>query len=701
MRIGVNTGEVIAHALDEGHRHRRGGEHRGALPGPRRRRAASSSASAPTATRGTAFAFDRPRRGDGQGRSTARSACDEVDGEGGPSVEAAAALETPFVGRDAEMELLRLLFARTVRERRPNLVTIVGPPGIGKSRLSHEVARALAAEGPGVVVRGRCLPYGDGLTYWPLAEILKADAGILDSDPPATILEKARARLDPRFPGEEGIGVVERAALLDRRRGALGPARRDGSGRGAAGDRPRVAALPRVDGRRSGPLVALIEDIHWADPSLLELIETVVVARAPAPRSCSAWRGPTCSSGGPSGAAGSSNATSISLSPLSAGDGADADRASARTDEAPAEVVGPILHRSEGNPFFAGELLRMMIEDGTLARRDGRWTLVRALAARLPDTVQGVIASRIDLLAPGREARDPGRVVVGRVFWPGALARLGGAGAGGALDGSDRQGSRPRARRDRRSRGERELIFNHILTRDVAYASIPRARRAEAHAVVGAWVEEETAGRDEEFAEILAYHFELAGDRRAHRAVRAARRATVTSACSPRSEAIELVRPRARCAAKTDADTSCARIGLARGGAREQIGRSAEALEAYEDAARDAAARRRSRARGASARGAGARPVAARPVRRGAGAAARGARAREGRRARRRRGAAPLYGGDVPLRRGEFSEALPLHEQALASRRRAATSRARRSRITGCARPTSSCGRSSPGSRTG
>jgi tetratricopeptide (TPR) repeat protein len=289
--------------------------------------------------------------------------------------------------------------------------------------------------------------------------------------------------------------------------------------------------------------------------------------------------------------------------------------------------------------------------------------LVRALASSLPDTVQGVIASRIDLLPPEEKRVVQDASVVGRVFWAGAVARLGGTGAGGALEGLVAKGLV--VERDTSTiAGERELIFNHILTRDVAYSSIPRARRADAHAVVGGWVEEETAGRDEEFSEILAYHFERAGDaeRTARYALLAGNRHLRVFAAQ---QAIEWYDRALAATAETDAGRR-ARIGLARGGALELIGRFLEALEAYREAhvsavdASDLGLEARSLAAHAHVlwlldrydEGQALLPAALERAR-AAGLADVEARL--------------LYtAGTFRFGRGEFSEALPLHEQALA-----------------------------------
>jgi class 3 adenylate cyclase/tetratricopeptide (TPR) repeat protein len=507
MRIGVNTGEVFAHG---------GGIDEGLVTGEAVNIAARFQALAPPGRivvgertwRDARHAFAFVPLGDVEVKGVDRPlGAYEVGQELEARRSRPAGLEAPMVGRRSELDLLRLLFDRAVRERRPSLATIVGPPGIGKSRLSHEIADALGAEGVRVV-RGRCLPYGDGLTYWPLAEILKTAAGVSDSDPAETIEGKARAALEPGLgEGEEAMGVA--AILLS----SIGVVVANDP---LAGVEPAAAA--RVIARAwqryletltaEAPVVVLIEDIHWADPRLLDLIE-IVLGRVTGPALVLCMARPELYQRRPDWGGGLANATAITLSPLSASEGTDLIEHLLGGD-APAEVVGPILHRSEGNPFYAGELLRMMTEDGTLARHEGRWAIVRALPSSLPDTVQGVIASRIDLLSPAEKRAIQDAAVVGRIFWEGALTRLGADVA--ALDGLVDKGFV--WERDASTiAGERELIFHHILTRDVAYGGIPKTRRADAHAAVGGWVEEVTGGRDEEFAEILAYHYGLAGDR--------------------------------------------------------------------------------------------------------------------------------------------------------------------------------------------
>jgi class 3 adenylate cyclase/tetratricopeptide (TPR) repeat protein len=577
MRIGVNTGEVFAHA---------GGTDEGIVTGEAVNIAARfQTLASPGAVvvgertfRDTRRSFVYRSLGDVDVKGIERTlGAWEAQSELAAPRAADAPDDAPFVGRGAELELLRLLLARTVSEGTPNLVTVIGPPGIGKSRLSLEIARSVA-EGATRIVRGRCLPYGDGLTYWPLAEILKTDAAILDSDPPDVILDKARARLDPRFPGEDGLGVT--SVLLSSIGVDVSPDPLAGTERGAA-QRMIARSWQRYFESMAAerPLIALLEDIHWADPSLLELIESVI-SRASGPAFVVCTARPELLEHRSDWGGGLGNSTSISLSPLSAGEGT-ALIEHLLGGVAPPEVVGPILHRSEGNPFFAGELLRMMTEDGTLARRDGRWQLLRELPSALPDTVQGVIASRIDLLTPSEKRLMQDASVIGRIFWQGAVARLSTTDPSAAIDALIEKGL-VRERDASSLEGERELIFHHVLTRDVAYAGIPHGRRAEAHAVVGAWAEEVMSGRLEEFSEILAHHFGLAGDlqRTAGYALLAGNRHLRVFAAE---QAIEWF-DRALAAIQDGDITLGPQISFGRGGALEQLGRYAEAHDDYERA---------------------------------------------------------------------------------------------------------------------
>jgi class 3 adenylate cyclase/tetratricopeptide (TPR) repeat protein len=417
--------------------------------------------------------------------------------------------DAPLIGREDELGLLRLVVGRARKLGRPALVTLVGPPGIGKSRLAREYLSELDVVGEErvTVVRGRCLAY-DGGPYRPLAEILKADAGILDSDTPAAILAKARAMLGRRFAADDPQGTSE--VLMS----AIGL---DAGSDPLAGVDPTVASGAIATAWRRyfeslcavGPVLALIEDIHWADEAVLGLVESLS-ARTGGALVVLCTARPQLWELRSSWGAGVRDATVIELPPLSDAEGRSLVEG-LLAGRPPDDVVQQITARAAGNPFFTGELLRMMVEDGTLERVGTAWARTRSLPSSLPDTVQRVIASRIDLLEPDEKRVIQDAAVVGRVFWISAVARVGDAPVDVHVEGLIEKGF-VRERDASTIAGERELIFHHTLTRDVAYESIPLSRRRTAHGRVIGWLEGATTGRDEEFAEILANHATRAED---------------------------------------------------------------------------------------------------------------------------------------------------------------------------------------------
>ena len=506
MRIGVNTGDVLAGP---------GSDRGGSVTGDAISLAARLQE---LATPGSVIVADRTRRL--TRRTYAYRDLGEVTLKGvdrairawealpdvEPDVEPSD-LRSVMIGRNSELALLSAVFDRTTRARAPALVTVVGPPGIGKSRLTHEFAGSLANAR---VVRGRCLAYGDGVALWPMAEILKSDAGILDSDLAEVIASKASGRLDPRFGGPNDTSKTT-PVLLSSIGIGLGVDPLAGQDSDTA-RRAIASAWQRYFESISSnnPVVALIEDIHWADPGLLDLVESLAASVAgPVEFICTAR--PELWEVRPTWGAAIANANTIALAPLSGPDGAELIRHLLAGD-GPRELVERIVQQSDGNPFYVGELLRMMIEDGTLGRHaDGTWRITGATPTTLPDTIQGAIASRLDLLGRSAKRTIQDASVVGRVFWVGVLDQMQTPDKAAAVEELIDRGLI--VERDGSAiEGERELMFNHILTRDVAYASVPRVRRVEAHAMVLHWIERVTAGRDEEFAEILWRHASEAGD---------------------------------------------------------------------------------------------------------------------------------------------------------------------------------------------
>jgi class 3 adenylate cyclase/tetratricopeptide (TPR) repeat protein len=403
----------------------------------------------------------------------------------------------PLIGREEELTLLEMVAARGRRERVPQLVTLFGPAGVGKSRL---VAELLARLPTARVLKGRCLPYGEGITYWPLAEAAKGDAEILDTDP----AEVARGKLESAVHAavEQGaddvfdsiawtIGLAgDDSPLSSMDAQNIGPALSDGWQR-------YVGAL----GRR-GLTIVVIEDVHWASAALLDLVDHLVdrISDACVLLVCTAR--PEFLAEHPNWGAGKQNATALSLTPLTAEESERLVSILLGEARVPHDVRRPLLSSAEGNPFFLEEMLQMLIDEGALERKNGGWAATRRLAElHIPDSVHGVIAARLDLLdSPAREALRR-CAVVGRVFWPSAVGVEEELVAG--LTGTGLVSLQPVSVME----GLREFSFKHSLTRDVAYGSLTRAERRALHLQVADWIQNVAPGRDVETAELASYHY--------------------------------------------------------------------------------------------------------------------------------------------------------------------------------------------------
>ena len=363
-------------------------------------------------------------------------------------------------------------------------------------------------------MRGRCLPYGDGITYWPLAEILKSSASVLDTDPPHLALEKIAKVSEDVLTDDVTSDRARTTAALAYTVGVEDPAFRFGD-MDPRDVRVEIHAAWRSFFSALGaaaPTIAIIEDIHWADAALLDLLDELaegvtgsVVFLCPAR--------PELTSRRPGWGGGRRNFSSISLDPLGLDEAEHLIRALLSIDDLPDGVRSRILERGEGNPFFLEEILRHLIDGGHVFFEAGRWRAAAAVAeVEIPDTVQSVLVARIDLLEPAAKRLLQGAAVVGRDFWPGPARLLG----GGDADDVD---ATLRVLQDRdlivsrlssRISGEREYAFKHVLTRDVAYESLPHRERPAAHARVAAWIETTAGDRVGEFNELLAYHFSTA-----------------------------------------------------------------------------------------------------------------------------------------------------------------------------------------------
>jgi class 3 adenylate cyclase len=393
-------------------------------------------------------------------------------------------LRRAFVGRDAEMETLEGIHEQVVHAGGAQLVTILGDAGVGKSRLLREFWDRLGERSPTTLRRiGRCLSYGQGITYWPLAEVLKEHLGIFESDPPSVVLERLGSR--------EILGLT---LGLDVAHG-LHPL--------AARDRFQDAWVEFVEEiSAERPLVVLIEDVHWGDDQLLDLLERLV-GDAAGPLLLIATARPELLVWRPGWGA-RLRATTIKLEALSA------TEAVRLLDDLlggtlPAGLREVVVDRAEGNPFFVEELLGTLIDRRLLERQDGSWRLAKLPHDfAVPDTVQAVVAARVDLLdAPEKQALQAASVI-GRVFWARPVYELVPDAEPDLRVLEDRDFIRRRPGSS--VPGDREYAIKHALTREVAYTSLPKARRAHLHAAFARWVERSAQGRDED-APILAHHF--------------------------------------------------------------------------------------------------------------------------------------------------------------------------------------------------
>jgi class 3 adenylate cyclase/tetratricopeptide (TPR) repeat protein len=410
---------------------------------------------------------------------------------------------TPLIGRDDESHLLASLYERVIREDRPYLVTVIGQAGVGKSRLLRELAAELIErDEPPVIHQGQCPPYGSGIAYWALGEVIRAEFEIIDTDSSEAAWEKLRAGVEVLM---QELGEDEpsdrNAALIARPLGIELPedvpqVETDDPQRMRESLFSAVRACVEAISRRH-PLVLALEDIHWADEGMLDLIEYLARwVRGPALLLCLArdellerrpgWGG------------GRRNATSISLEPLTISETRELVSALFPDDDSGA--VPLVAERAGGNPLFAEEMVNRLLEEGTLD------------AETLPDTVHSLLAARLDSLEPLERRMLQHAAVVGQTFWEGSLrdaASQEGLDLAEVLDAlQEKDLIVPSA--GSRLTGEHEYAFKHVLIRDVAYQMLPKTVRSRKHMDVGTFIEERAGERADAVVALVADHYSRA-----------------------------------------------------------------------------------------------------------------------------------------------------------------------------------------------
>ncbi|MEP7033495.1 MAG: adenylate/guanylate cyclase domain-containing protein [Actinomycetota bacterium] len=486
-RIGVNTGEVVATDAASGDR------------------LVTGDVVNTAARLEQAAGADETLLGD----PTYRLVRDAVDAEAAPAIDAKGKAEpvrawrlvavregvdgvvrrrdAPMVGRQGELRLLTEAFDRAVRERACVLVTILGQAGVGKSRLVDEF---LGAVPDTTVLRGRCLPYGEGITFWPIVEMLTWAAGLSEVDPREDVLAKLRAVVEPSLDADT---ITQRLAHL------LGL-------EGAQADPEETfwavrKAFEAIASR--APLVVDLDDLHWAEPTLLDLVEHVAdwSRGSPIVLLCSARPEFLDERSGWGG--GKMNATSFLLEPLPEAETERLAQELLGDTGARRSLVERVAAASEGNPLFVEQMAAMITEDGMTGKDDPEAELA------VPPTIQALLGARLDRLEPQERAVIERASIEGKVFHRGGVLAL----CNDELRASADQHLRSLVRRDLVRpaapdvAGEDAFRFRHLLIRDAAYGSIPKETRADLHARFADWLERAGTERSE-LDEILAYHLD-------------------------------------------------------------------------------------------------------------------------------------------------------------------------------------------------
>jgi class 3 adenylate cyclase/tetratricopeptide (TPR) repeat protein len=402
-------------------------------------------------------------------------------------------VDTPIVGRDAELAEIARSYREVVEGSAVRMVTVIGDAGVGKSRLVHEVVERIAAGAR--VLRGRCLPYGDGITFWPLRVMLSA-AGVSDDDSPET----ARDRL---------LQALGDAGVVDRIAAAVGLSSATYPLHEVFWAARKVLEILATD----APVVALIDDIHWAETAFLELLEHVLSTSRGAPILLLATSRHDLLEQRPQWGE-QPGATRVVLSPLSPHAAAEVVTNLLGGTGLPRDILARIIDTAEGNPLYVEQLLSMFIDRGALVKVDGRWVRGQAgVYVDVPPTIHALLEARLDQLGRAERATVDPASVMGLEFPRVALAALTPEAVRASLD--EQLSTLTRKQFLQASAGSdsgARFRFHHQLVRDTVYNGLLKRTRAQLHLAFVRWGDRINAHRDRalEFEEILGYHLEQA-----------------------------------------------------------------------------------------------------------------------------------------------------------------------------------------------
>jgi len=406
-------------------------------------------------------------------------------------------LDSPMVGRERQLSQLFQAFEAAEADSACQLFTVLGPAGVGKSRLVQEFLGGVGDRAR--ILQGRCLPYGEGITYFPVVEAIKHAAGLADFDLPDVVEAKVCSVLESD----------EHQELVCRHVSQL-----MGVAEAAAGEETSWAIRRFFEAvARERALVLVFDDIHWGEPTFLDLIEHISDWSRGSPILLLCMARPELLDGRGGWGGGKMNAATVSLEPLS---GVQAGQLIANllgSAELPAEVAERIVETAQGNPLFVEQVLATLIDDGLVVRDDGRWVAAGDMSeVTVPPSIQALLASRLDRLSPEERSVLDAASIVGQEFIAGAVADLVGAEAGSRVPNDLLSLVRKEVIRPTRSTlpGKDAFRFRHLLIRDAAYEAIPKTTRADLHERLADWIERVAGEAVAEQEEIVAYHLEQA-----------------------------------------------------------------------------------------------------------------------------------------------------------------------------------------------